>query len=46
MGTVLSKLAEEDPTFKVSSDQETGQTILAGMKNILRNYSRSYEKRI
>lgn len=31
MGTALSKLAEEDPTFKVSSDQETGQTIISGM---------------
>ena len=31
MGTALSKLAEEDPTFKVTSDQETGQTIIAGM---------------
>ena len=31
MGTALSKLAEEDPTFKVKSDQETGQTIIAGM---------------
>ncbi|CAM3244458.1 elongation factor G [Streptobacillus ratti] len=31
MGTALSKLAEEDPTFQVKSDQETGQTIIAGM---------------
>ena len=31
MGTALSKLAEEDPTFKVKSDQETGQTIITGM---------------
>ncbi|WP_068268402.1 elongation factor G [Caviibacter abscessus] len=31
MGTALSKLAEEDPTFKVKSDQETGQTIIEGM---------------
>ena len=31
MGTALSKLAEEDPTFKVTSDQETGQTIISGM---------------
>ena len=31
MGTALSKLAEEDPTFKVTSDQETGQTIRSGM---------------
>jgi len=31
MGIALSKLAEEDPTFRVSSDEETGQTIIAGM---------------
>ena len=31
MGLALSKLAEEDPTFKTYTDQETGQTIIAGM---------------
>lgn len=31
MGIALSKLAEEDPTFKTYSDPETGQTIIAGM---------------
>ena len=31
MGTALAKLAEEDPTFKVTSNQETGQTLIAGM---------------
>ena len=31
MGIALSKLAEEDPTFKTYSDAETGQTIIAGM---------------
>ena len=31
MGIALQKLAEEDPTFKVSTDEETGQTIIAGM---------------
>ena len=31
MGMALSKLAEEDPSFRVSSDEETGQTIIAGM---------------
>ncbi|MBD3270885.1 elongation factor G [Candidatus Peregrinibacteria bacterium] len=31
MGMALSKLAEEDPTFRVSTDEETGQTIIAGM---------------
>lgn len=31
MSTALQKLAEEDPTFRASTDQETGQTIIAGM---------------
>ncbi|GAQ24697.1 elongation factor G [Tepidanaerobacter syntrophicus] len=31
MGIALQKLAEEDPTFKTYTDQETGQTIIAGM---------------
>ncbi len=31
MGLALAKLAEEDPTFKAYTDQETGQTIIAGM---------------
>ena len=31
MGVALSKLAEEDPTFKSYTNQETGQTIIAGM---------------
>ncbi len=31
MGIALSKLAEEDPTFKVHTNHETGQTIIAGM---------------
>ncbi|MDR1892888.1 MAG: elongation factor G [Oscillospiraceae bacterium] len=31
MGVALSKLAEEDPTFKCYTDEETGQTIIAGM---------------
>ena len=31
MGIALSKLAEEDPTFKEYTNQETGQTIIAGM---------------
>ena len=31
MGISLAKLAEEDPTFKFYTDQETGQTIIAGM---------------
>ena len=31
MGTALSRLAKEDPSFRVKSDEESGQTIIAGM---------------
>lgn len=31
LGESLSKLSDEDPTFRVSSDEETGQTLIAGM---------------
>ncbi len=31
MGIALQRLAEEDPTFRVHTDQETGQTIISGM---------------
>ncbi|WP_249872538.1 elongation factor G [Oceanobacillus saliphilus] len=31
MGTALAKLAEEDPTFRTETNQETGQTIISGM---------------
>jgi elongation factor G len=31
MGEALGKLAEEDPTFRISSNEETGQTIISGM---------------
>ena len=31
LGTGLAKLSEEDPTFRASTDEETGQTIIAGM---------------
>jgi len=31
LGTAIQRLAEEDPTFQVRSDEETGQTIIAGM---------------
>src|SRR5207248_7849093 len=31
MGVALQKLVEEDPTLRVKSDEETGQTILSGM---------------
>ena len=35
MGIALAKLAEEDPTFRVRTDEETGQTIIAGMGELL-----------
>ena len=31
LNTALSKLADEDPTFRISTDEETGQTIISGM---------------
>jgi elongation factor G len=31
MGQALYKLAEEDPTFRVHTDDETGQTVISGM---------------
>src|SRR5205823_2063627 len=31
LGTGLARLAEEDPTFRVTSDEETGQTLISGM---------------
>ena len=31
LGTAIQKLAEEDPTFRVNLDEETGQTVIAGM---------------
>ena len=31
LGTAIQKLAEEDPTFKVQNDEETGQTVISGM---------------
>ncbi|MDQ2699996.1 MAG: EF-Tu/IF-2/RF-3 family GTPase, partial [Actinomycetota bacterium] len=31
MGTALQRLSEEDPTFKIESDEETGQTLIHGM---------------
>jgi elongation factor G len=31
LGEVLNKLSEEDPTFKIHTDEETGQTIISGM---------------
>lgn len=31
LGTALAKLSEEDPTFRVQTDQDTGQTVISGM---------------
>ncbi len=31
MGLALSRLAQEDPSFRVKSDEESGQTVIAGM---------------
>ena len=31
LGVALNKLAEEDPTFKVKIDEDSGQTIISGM---------------
>ena len=31
MGIALGKLAEEDPTFRVATNEETGQTVISGM---------------
>jgi elongation factor G len=31
LGTAIQRLAEEDPTFRVTNDEETGQTVIAGM---------------
>jgi len=38
MGTALAKLAEEDPTFKVTSNQETGQTLISGIDRMKREF--------
>src|SRR6478752_4258208 len=37
LGTAIQKLAEEDPTFKVHLDQETGQTVIGGMGELHRD---------
>ena len=35
MGIALAKLAEEDPTFRVATDEDTGQTVISGMGELL-----------
>ena len=40
MGIALSKLAQEDPSFRVETDEETGQTIISGMGELAPGYSR------
>ena len=47
LGEALVKLAEEDPTFRAHTDQETGQTIIAGMGELhLDIIVRSEERRV
>ena len=47
MGIALNRLAQEDPSFQVSTDHETGQTIIAGHGRASpRDHRRSHEARI
>ena len=39
MGIALQRLAAEDPSFRVSSDEESGQTIIKGMGELAPRYS-------
>ena len=47
MSLALQKLAEEDPTFRVSTNHETGQTIIAGMGELhLVDHYRPFASRV
>ena len=47
MGIALGKLAQEDPSFRVKTDEETGQTIISGMGELAPRYHRrSYAPRV
>ena len=38
LGLALSKLSEEDPTFQVKTDEDSGQTIISGMGELTLRY--------
>src|SRR5205814_1850487 len=42
LGTAIQRLAEEDPTFQVRTDEETGQTIISGMGELHREVLAGY----
>ena len=47
MGIGLGKLSEEDPTFTIKTDEDSGQTIISGMGELhSRGSNRSIKKRI
>ena len=46
LGVALHKLAQEDPTFKIATDRETGQTLIAGMGELHRDSCRSLIPRV
>ena len=46
MGEALARLAKEDPSFRVSSDEESGQTIIKGMGELHLDNCRQNEERV